>query len=140
MENDLIHKNNWWQRNWRWFLPLISFLMIGIFFFISSINGLTDFAQAYADTELCQNAINEANKNEKVIESLGKLESIDKLAIMEGNSVYSKEGKHVEVTVRVSGEKGKGKLDISADKNGEKWQYKKIKIRMKKTGNEIIVR
>jgi len=64
---------------------------------------------------------------------------IDKLAIMEGNSVYSNENKNVEITVRVSGPKGKAKMDISAEKSGEKWEYKSIKVRIKKTKQEIQV-
>lgn len=138
MDNELITKN-WWNKNQKWFLPITGLLLVCIFLVIPNAKGLTDFAQTYADSEICQNAINEANKNEKVIKSLGKLQPIDKLAIMEGNSVYSNANKNIEITVRVSGKKGKARMDISAEKIGKKWEYKRIKIRIKETQQEIQV-
>jgi hypothetical protein len=70
---------------------------------------------------------------------LGDLEPIDKLAILEGNAKYSNHNNSVELTVRVKGPKGKGKMDISADKNGTEWEYKKINIRIKQTEEVIQV-
>ncbi|MGX7666709.1 cytochrome c oxidase assembly factor Coa1 family protein [Flavobacterium pedocola] len=137
MDNELITEKNWWKKNWKWFIPLSGFVLIFILIINSNLSGLSDFAQTYADPSLCQNAIDEANKNNQVILRLGKLEPIDKLAIMEGNSVYSNNNKTVTATFRVSGKNGNGKMDISADKNGEKWEYKNIRIRIKKTGEEI---
>lgn len=139
MDNELIIEKSWWQRNWKWFLPASCLFLVCITLLIGTNNGLTDFAQTYADSELCQNAINEANKNDEVIEDLGKLEPIDKFAIMEGNSVYSNSGKNVEITVRISGQKGKAKMDISAEKLGETWNYKIIKIRIKNPEKEILI-
>ena len=41
------------------------------------------------------------------------------------------------VRIRIKGNKGKGKMDISAKKNGNEWEYKKIKIRIKEPKEEI---
>jgi hypothetical protein len=107
------------------------------------ISNFTDDAvnlgQAYTDPLLCQNAIDKANKNEQVIQNFGKLDPIDKLAILEGNTVYSNDNKSISITVRVSGEKEKGKMDILADRNGKSWRYKSIKIRNKKNNTMIEV-
>lgn len=139
MDNELITKKSWWRKNWKWFLPLSGFLGVIFIAFLLSINGLTDFAQTYADTSLCQNAVNEANKNEQVIESLGKLQPVDNIAILEGNSVYTNNNKNASITVRVNGEKENAKMDIVAEKSGNVWSYKLIRIRIKKTGKEIVV-
>ena len=139
MDNELIAEKSWWKKNWKWVLPLSGCIAACTFVVISLITGVTDLAQAFADPSLYQNALAEANKNEQVILSLGKLGPIDKLAIAEGNAVYSDNNRTVAATVRVSGEKGKGKMDISADKTNGKWQYKNIRIRIKKTGEKIQV-
>lgn len=139
MNNELITEKNRWNKNWKWFIPFSGFILICILI-ISGLDGnVSDFAQAYSDTTLCQNAIDKANQNETVLETLGKLEPIDRLAILEGNVKFSNNNTFVEITVRVKGKKEKAKMDIVAEKEGSNWSYKNIKLRIKKTGHEIQV-
>jgi hypothetical protein len=139
MDNEIVAEKSWWKRNWKWFVPISGIFMICIVF-VSGIDGsLTDYAQAYTDASLCQTAIDTANKNERVIDVLGHLEPIDKLAILEGNARYSNNNHMVNLTVRVTGNKGKAKMDVAAEKHGENWTYKNIKLRIKDTGEEIPV-
>lgn len=141
MDNELIVEKNWWNRNWKWFLPTTLLLLLGVgLIFTSVIDGnAMDVAQAYSDNSLCEDAFKKAKTNERVIEALGDLEPIDKLAILEGNAKYSNNNNSVALTVRIKGSKGKGKMDIFADKNGGNWEYKNIKIRIKNTSEEIQV-
>jgi hypothetical protein len=138
MDNEIIEEKSIWTKRWFWstIIIAIGFMLI----IISNFEGdLVNLGQAYADPLLCQNAIDKANKNEEVIQNFGKLEPIDKLAILEGNTVYSNDSKSISITVRVSGEKEKGKMDILADRSGKTWIYKSIKIRNKKTNTQIEV-
>ncbi len=138
MNNELIVEKSWWKKNWKWFLPTALFLMGTLLFTTLSIDGnVTDIAKAYSENSLYEKAIEKSNTNERVLELLGTLEPIDKLAIIEGNAKYSSNNNSVEVTVRVKGSKGKGKIDISADKKGTEWEYKKISIRIKHPKEEI---
>jgi Cytochrome oxidase complex assembly protein 1 len=140
MNNELIVKKSWWNRNWKWFLPtIILVFLIGFGLILTSaIDGnMTDIAQAYSENSLYENAIEKAKTNKRVIEVIGEIEPIDKLAIFEGNVIYSNNNKSVVLSVRVKGNKGKGKMDISADKNGTLWEYKKINIRIKDPKEEI---
>ena len=138
MNNELIAEKSWWKRNWKWFLPTALFLMGTLLFTTLSIDeNVTDIAKAYSENSLYEKAIEKSNTNERVLELLGNLEPIDKLAIIEGNAKYSSNNNSVEVTVRVKGSKGKGKMDISADKEGTEWKYKKISIRIKHPKEEI---
>ena len=138
MRNELAHRN-WWHRNWKWLLP--ASLLIGFIASISAIldGNVTDFAQAYQDAEVVQNAILKANENNNVQNALGTLKQIDKLAILEGNAVYSDDGKTIKITVRVSGEKGNGKIDIVAKKSLNQWAYETIQIRPKSSKEKIQV-
>jgi hypothetical protein len=140
MDNELIVKKSWWNRNWKWFLPtIILVFLIGFGLILTSaIDGnMTDITQAYSENSLYENAIEKAKTNKRVLEVMGKIEPLDKLAIFEGNVIYSNNNKSVLLSVRVKGNKGKGKMDISADKNGTVWEYKKINIRIKNPKEEI---
>jgi hypothetical protein len=138
MSNELIVKKSWWSRNWKWFLTTLLFLLLFGFLLSSTIDGnITDIAKAYSDNSLYEKAIVLANSNKRVLEILGEIEPIDKLAILEGNAIYSNNNNLVALSIRVKGNKGKGKMDISAERNGTKWNYKKINIRIKEPKEEI---
>lgn len=140
MDNELIVEKSWWKRNWKWFLPtfLLFFLVLFGVILSSSIDGnVSDIAQAYSDNTLYEKAIEKAKTNERVIELIGEIEPIDKLAILEGNAIYSNNNNSVELSLRVKGNKGKGKMDISAYRIGKEWEYKKINIRIKEPKEEI---
>jgi len=135
---ELIREENWGRRNWKWVVPITAFLIV-IIALLSLTSGLTSFAQAYTEPSLYENALEKARQNERVIEILGNLQPVDKLTILEGNVVYTEENNAVDLTFRVTGSKGKGKMDISATKNNGNWEYQIIKIRVKKPEEEIIV-
>jgi hypothetical protein len=142
MDNELIVNKNWWSKNWKWFLPtsvLLFLLFLG--FILSSNNGgnVTDIAQAYTDDSLYNNAFEKAKTNKRVLELLGEIKPIDKLAILEGNAVYSSDNNFVKSSVRIKGNKGKGKMDIWAIKSGIQWKYKTITIRVKNPKEEILI-
>lgn len=138
MDNELIVEKNWWSSNWKWSLPTLLFFLLFGFFISSTIDGnITDIAQAYSDDSLYEKAIEKAKTNERVLEILGEIEPIDKLAIFEGNAIYSNNNNSVALSIRIKGSKGKGKMDISAEKNGTVWEYKTINIRIKEPKEEI---
>lgn len=140
MENELMVNKNWWNNNWKWFLPTSLLLFLFVFGFILSSDissNIMDTTQAYTDDSLYQQAIQKASTDKRVLESMGKLESIDKLAIFEGNTVYSNNNNSVMSTVRIKGSKAKGKMDILAEKTGMVWKYKTITVRIKTPKEEI---
>lgn len=136
--NELIREKNWSQRNWKWLVPITAFLIL-IIALLPLTSGLTSLAQAYAEPSLYENALEKARQNDRALEVLGNLEPIDKLAIMEGNVVYSEDNNAVDLTFRITGSKGKGKMDIVALKNNGVWDYQLIKIRIRNPKEEIIV-
>ncbi len=134
MNNELLVRKSWLRRNWRWFLPtslLLFLLLLGVVLKSTIDGNVMHVAQAYSDKSLFEKAIQKANLNQRVIEIIGKIEPIDRLAILEGHTVYTKNNNSVAMSIRVKGSKGKGKMDIFADKNGKEWDYKKINIRIK---------
>lgn len=138
MNNEIIARS-WWKKNWKWFLSLIGFILACLILAYAIKQGsFKDFAQAYADTALYENAIAEANKNKEVIEILGKIGPLDNLAILEGDAKYSN-NKSIDASVRIIGKNERGRMDISAEKKDSKWIYKLIRIRVKDRKKAILI-
>jgi len=133
MNNTLIPQKTWWQRHWKWLVPVSGVMVIVmVLFFSSGMDEMTkDVAQAYADTALYKDALDKAKADERVIAVLGDIAPIDKLAILEGQVEYTNDDKTVTTSVRIVGTKGKAKLDIAAHRVNEHWKYTKINIRIK---------
>jgi len=133
MNNDLIEQKNWWKRNWQWLILVSGILLISMgIFFSSGMDGIaTDLALAYADKELYENALKKVKSDQRVIELIGEIEPIDKLAILEGEVYYTNDNKTVNSTIRLKGTKGKASMDIIADRDNNEWNYTKINIRIK---------
>ena len=132
MNNELIKQKSWWNRNWKWLVPVSGMLLIFAILISSGMGRIgADLAKAYSDTKLYENALEKAKSNQKVTELLGEIEPIDKLAILEGEVHYTNDNRTVSSTIRIKGSKGKARMDIIADRINNKWSYKKINVRIK---------
>lgn len=140
-DNDLIVKESWIKKNWKWFLALTIVFLLLLAFILSATSqkGINDLASAYNDHSLHEKAIDLANASKQVQQIIGKINPIDKLAILEGNAIYSNNNSVVSLSIRITGAKKNGKLDIDAIKKGSEWHYTKIIVRTKKPKEEIIV-
>ncbi len=129
------------KNSWIWIGILIISLSGLIYLFSSSgmSSHTVDFAQAYLDKDLYQNALIKAKKKEKVKMIFGDLKPIDKLAILEGEVRYSNDNKTVNMSLKVIGSKEKGTMHILANREGEKWIYEKIDIIAKGENKEVII-
>ena len=134
MRNELIVKQTWWNRYWKWLLTIVLFISaLIVIFFSSGLNTIaSDLTIAYTDDVLFENAIQQINSNEKVNELLGNIKPLDKMAILEGQVAYSNNHKTVKASTRIIGTKGKAVLDISASKIRGQWSYQDIQVRIKK--------
>ncbi len=137
--NNLVENKSWWNKNWKWIIPVFGIFLISIFAISTTDIGETtiDIVKAYADPNLVETALNKAQGNDEVKELLGTLEQVDKMAKLEGSVKYSNNDTFVDISVRVKGSKGKGRMRIKAERNGETWEYKKIVIGIKKLNRTI---
>lgn len=141
MDNQITEHKNWLQRNIKWFAPLVVVvLLLGSALFSSVSDAqLGGYANALADDALFQNAVSKAQENAEVTKVLGTLEPVDQLAIIESTVDYSNNNNHVNLSVRVKGDKSKGRMDVVATKANNAWHYNAIKIRIKDPKQEIVV-
>lgn len=133
MTNELIMQDSWWKRNRKWFLPVsgLALVSIGILLFSGMGSNAMDITKAYADSELYDTALEKVKSDKRVKDLLGDIEPIDKLAILEGYVEYGKDNKTVSSSIRIIGSKEKAKMDISAERIENKWNYTKINVRIK---------
>jgi hypothetical protein len=133
MSNDQIDNDSWTKQNWKWLLPTTIAILFLTFYTIFQVlnNDAPQFIKAYSDTKIFEKAIEIANANPKVKTTIGTIEAIDKLAILEGNIIYSNNATSIESTIRIKGNHNQGKMDFTANKKGNEWIFQKVTIRCK---------
>ncbi|WP_339626767.1 cytochrome c oxidase assembly factor Coa1 family protein [uncultured Maribacter sp.] len=133
MSNELIIRNNWFKRNWKWFVPVLLIFLLYIFLWSSSglIGLFGDYGKAYADSSLYAIPMEKVKSNSRVREVLGEIEPMGKMTILNGAIHYSNDNKFVESTIKIFGKNGKAMLDISAEWINGSWVYNKINVRIK---------
>lgn len=133
MNNDLIEQKSWWKKHWKWFVPLISMLLILVcVFFISGSNSIVgDYSKAYADQQLYSDALEKVRENERIKDVLGTIEPMRNTAILNGSVKYFNDNTSVKTTIKIFCTKGKAMLDIAANRIDNTWHYQEIRVRIK---------
>jgi hypothetical protein len=136
--NDLIEYKSWFQRNRKWLAPLLLVLVLffGLLFTSKLGENIVGIAKVYSESEVCDGALEIARKDKKVLQLLGELHPLSKLAILEGAHKYSDNYSTLNVTFDVIGAKHerkvRSKMDVIAHRKCEQWRYASIRIRIKK--------
>ncbi|MBF4491870.1 cytochrome c oxidase assembly factor 1 family protein [Flavobacterium sp. MR2016-29] len=126
-------RKNWWDRNWKWFVPtgclgllvLFGLFIAGIFFGVTSM---------MKDSDAYKGAMNEAQRNKLVIEKLGK--PIETDGMVSGSINVSNDTGNCDLQIPIKGSKGKGTLFVVANKRG-KWKYEEMSVYLEDTDEEI---
>src|SRR5688572_29757281 len=127
-------QGNWWQRNWKWFVPagcltiLVLFAAFGAVIFFG-ISGVMRSSDAY------QIAVAKAKAEPRVIAALGT--PIKEGMFMSGNTNVSGGSGHADLAIPLSGPKGTGKLYAVATKSAGTWTFSKLLLRIETTGETI---
>lgn len=136
--NDGIEHKNWFQRNWKWSVPVVVLLFLFLALLATSKLGenIVGIAKVYSESEVCDGALRIAKQDETVLGLLGELYPLSSLAILEGAHRYSDNYNTLQITFDVNGTKHerkvRSKMDVVAHRNGEVWTYSEIKIRIKR--------
>ena len=133
MQEGQITSKSWFYANRKWVLPagvILSFLIL-LSLFSLPVSGVLGFGTALSDTALYAGAVKIANADKEAVRLYGTISDIDKLAILESDVNYSNDRQYVKLTVRISGSKLKGKMDVEAERNGESWKYSSLQLRSK---------
>jgi hypothetical protein len=127
-------KGNWWKRNWKWFVPLGCLSMVVLFLaFVCSI-ALIVFS-AMKSTDVYKEALARAKANSAVIEALG--EPIKEGFLVSGNTNVNGASGEANLSIPISGAKGKGTIYVAANKSLGRWNYSGLVVEIARTHQRI---
>ncbi|RYJ38580.1 Coa1 domain containing protein [Flavobacterium anhuiense] len=131
--NELIQKQSWLNRNWKWLIPsgcltliiLVALFIGGIFYEVTSV---------LKDSEAYKESMTALQNNKLVVEKLGS--PIETDGIVSGTVTSSNSVRTCDVQVPLKGPKGKGTLFIVGEKRGT-WKYSEMSVYIENTNEKI---
>ena len=126
-------RKNWWDRNWKWFVPtgclglivLFGLFIAGIFFGVTSM---------MKDSDAYKESMTIVQHDKSVNNKLGSPIEVD--GMVSGNISIHNDTGNCDLQIPIKGSKGKGTLFVVADKRG-KWKYSQMSVYIEATDEEI---
>lgn len=113
-------RQGWWQRHWRWAIPLLCVFCLGFFAGVLALFMSVLFG-AIRSSEVYTTAMQRARDNPQVVAALGT--PIEPAWYLTGNLETSGTSGNADLQIPISGPKGEGELAIAAEKNAGQWTY-----------------
>lgn len=126
-------KKNWWDRNWKWFVPTgcLSLILLFCLFIGGLFYGVTSMM---TNSDAYKEAMNKAQHNEIVIQKLGT--AIEKDGMVSGSINTSGNSGNCNLEIPIKGSKGTGVLFVVAHKK-VKWNFDELSVYVNATDEEI---
>ncbi|PYJ91413.1 MAG: hypothetical protein DMF42_00455 [Verrucomicrobia bacterium] len=125
---------NWWKRNWKWFVPVGCFSIAVLFVAFVAAVVLIVFS-AVKSTDVYKDALTRAKAHPAVIEALGS--PITEGFLLSGNTNVNGASGEANLSIPVSGPKGKGTIYVAATKSLGRWNYSGLVLEIAKTDQRI---
>lgn len=124
----------WWQRNWKWFVPMLGALLltlcVGAFLaFMSAIFGMIKSSDAY------QQPLQRAQRSPAVTAALG--EPVTAGWLVMGNIEVNGPSGEANLQIPLSGPTAKGDLFVEAKKSAGAWTYHVLVVQVGDGGKRI---
>jgi hypothetical protein len=125
---------NWWKRNWKWFVP-VTVVTLAMFFvaLVGSI-ALIVFS-AIKSTDVYKEALTRAKAHPAVIEAIGL--PITEGFLVSGNTSVNGASGEANLSIPISGPKGKATIYVAATKSLGQWNYSGLVAEIEKTHKRI---
>jgi hypothetical protein len=125
---------NWWKRNWKWFVPLgcVSIAVLSVVFVGSIV--LIVFG-AVKSSDVYKDALARAKTHPAVIEALGS--PVTEGLLLSGNTNVNGASGEANLSIPVSGPKGKGTIYVAATKSLGQWNYSGLVLEIARTHQRI---
>jgi cytochrome oxidase complex assembly protein 1 len=116
---------NWWSRNWKWFVPVGCLTLIVLF--AAFVGGIVfTVAGAMKSSDAYKLAMAKAQSNPLVQQRLGT--PIAAGMFVSGSvNVAGTSGK-ADITIPISGPKGKGTIYVDATKFAGEWKFNRLEV------------
>ncbi|PYJ11544.1 MAG: hypothetical protein DME93_09795 [Verrucomicrobia bacterium] len=111
---------NWWTRNWKWFVPVGCLSVAALFVvFVGSV--VLIVFSAVKSTDVYKDALARAKTHPAVIEALGS--PVTDGFLVSGNTNVNGASGETNLSIPISGPKGKGTIYVAATKSLGRWNY-----------------
>ena len=118
-------RRSWWSRNWMWFVPTGCLAMLVLFaVFIGGIVMVVFGAMKSSDAY--KTAVARARANPEVVAALGT--PIEEGLFVSGKTNVEGSSGEADLTISISGPKGKAKLYAIATKSAGRWTYSTLEV------------
>ena len=128
---------NWWQRNWKWFVPTGCASLLALVALFAGGIVLVVFSAMKA-TDVYKTTVNRAETNEQVLNALGR--PVKPGTSLSGSVHVSGQSGDADFSIPLSGPSGKGTIYVTATKSEGVWSYSKMEVRVDGTGEVIDLR
>jgi len=125
---------SWWNRNWKWFVPVGCLSIIAIFAgFIALI--LTFVFGMMKSSDVYMQALDRTRNNPALVSALGT--PLEAGYFISGSINVSGPSGNAELAIPISGPKGKGTIYVVATKTVGEWSYSQLMVQIEQTGQRI---
>lgn len=135
-DNELVQPKSWFNRNWKWAVPVGCLSFIGLFVVGAIILGVIGFTKIFSgNNDVTEKAIKIINHDKSVTEKLG--DNIETDGMFSGNISTVNDKGNADISVPIKGDKGTGRTMIKAEKLNDEWKYNQISVKIDETGEVI---
>jgi hypothetical protein len=120
-------RRSWFERNWKWFVPVMlvsAVLLFGLFFgaLFELLTSVMRSSVAY------QTAVQRAEESPEVADKIGHPIKVG--WIVSGNINVSSNSGNADLSIPISGPRGKGRILVSAKKQFGKWTFQTLEVQV----------
>jgi len=116
----------WWARNWMWFVPTGCLSLIVLFALFVAGTVVVVFG-ALKSTDVYKTAVARAKANMEVRAALG--DDVHPGIFLSGNTNVSGGSGQADLSIPISGSKGKGTIYVVATKSAGEWNYSQLVVK-----------
>jgi hypothetical protein len=129
-----VPRRGWWSRNWLWFVPTGCLTLFVLFLGFIGVVMLTAFG-AIKSTGTYKTALTRASNDPRVIDAIGT--PIKDSWYVIGKTEVSGGSGTSELTIPISGPKGKATIFVNSEKFAGDWKFKRIAVKIQATSQLI---
>ena len=127
-------QTSWWQRNWKWFVPVGCLGLLVLFtgfiaLIVSVVFGILKSSEVY------QVALDAARSEPAVEMALGT--PIEEGLFVTGNINVSGSSGNADLAIPISGPEDEGTIYAVAEKSAGQWAFSILEVEIKTTGERI---
>ncbi len=116
---------SWWSRNWKWFVPTGCLTMVALIVAFIAAIVLVVFG-AMKSSDAYKTAVAQASAHPEVIAALGT--PIEEGMFVSGKTNVDGSTGEADLTIPISGPKGKAKIYAVATRTAGRWKYSTLEV------------